>query len=252
MKRFIQLTIILFSLLIGVQHTYSQCTPLNTATCPDPEGNGQICPKIPDTVFVGVEYMQVVTILPPPKIDINSSTIAIDHITLRELGNLPAGITWESNAENDEFMAGNYYCILLAGTSYADTGAYPVKIVIEAFTEIGNNIISLGQTIDSTTLSIIVEGIPNDIAENTEPSLIIQAWPNPFSTVLNIALFESQNGVVEIEVFNIVGNRMYYRAYNEYPAVYKANLSLLAEGVYILSIKHNNNRHLKKIVKHRY
>ena len=148
-------------------------------------------------------------------------------------------------------MAGTYYCLLLSGTSYADPGVYPVKIAVEAFTKIGNTIISLGQTIDSTTLSIIVEGDPNDIAENTEPSLKVQVWPNPFSTMLNIELFESRNEVVEIEVFNIIGNRMYYRAYLEYPAVYKPNLSSLAEGVYILSIKYNGNRFMKKIIKHR-
>lgn len=41
MKSFIQLTIILFSLLILVQHAYSQCTPQDSITCPDPEENGQ-------------------------------------------------------------------------------------------------------------------------------------------------------------------------------------------------------------------
>ncbi|NQU52640.1 MAG: T9SS type A sorting domain-containing protein [Bacteroidetes bacterium] len=252
MKRFIQLTILLFVLFIGLQHTYSQCTPADSIDCPDPEENGQICPKIPDTVFVGLEYLQEVTILPPPKLDTNNLTITIHHITLRELGNLPAGITWESNVENNEFMAGTYYCLRLSGTTYADPGAYPVKIAVEAFTKIGNTIISLGQTIDSTTLSIIVEGSPNAIAENTEPSSIIEVWPNPFSVMLNIALFENPNEVVEIEIFNIVGNRVYYRKINEYTTVYKANLSLLSEGVYILSIKNNNKRHLKKIVKHRY
>ncbi len=251
MKRFIQITAILFSLFIGVQSTYSQCTPGNAETCPDPEENGQICPKIPTPVYVGVEYMQEVTILPPPKIDTNNMIITIHHITLVELGNLPTGITWESNAENNEFLAETYYCILLSGTSYADTGSYPVKIAVEAFTKIGNTIVSLGKTVDSTTLSINVEANPNYITENTEPPLMYKVWPNPFSTMLNISLFESSNEVTEIEIFNIMGNRMYYGEYSEYPAVYKADLSSLAEGVYILSIKHNNNRHLKKIVKHR-
>ncbi|MDX1285096.1 MAG: hypothetical protein R3182_08795, partial [Draconibacterium sp.] len=68
MKRIIQLTVILFALFFGTQYAYSQCTPLDSTSCPDPEENGQICPNILDTVIVGSEYMQEVTILPPSKI----------------------------------------------------------------------------------------------------------------------------------------------------------------------------------------
>ncbi|MEN8116575.1 MAG: T9SS type A sorting domain-containing protein [Bacteroidota bacterium] len=246
-----QLTIILFSLFLGLSHlTIAQCTPGDSTTCPDPEDNGQICPKMPAPVYIGVEYQQQITILPPPKIDTNNMVIPIHHITLLELGNLPEGITWQSNAEKNEFMAGTYYCVILAGTTSADTGNYPVKIIIEAFGLIANTVVSLGQTIDSTSITLHVKELVDGIADKNTPPLIKNVWPNPFSKTLNIDLEIKPGETAEVEIYNLIGVKKYHMEYKPLSETYNTNLSFLPNGIYIMSINYNGTRQMKKIIKY--
>ncbi len=250
MKRFIQLTFVIFLLFFGIQKVNSQCTPGDSISCPDPENNGEICPDILTPVFVGVEYSQEVTILAPPVLDTNDITIPLHHITLIEIGNLPEGISWEGNSINNEFLVGTYYCILLSGTTQVDAGIYPIKIVVDVYSSIGGNPIFLGQSIDSTSLTIHVKWDPDDIAENKEQHLINKVWPNPFSTKLYVELTENINETVEVEVFNMMGSRMFHQQYDGNSTVFNLDLSFLPEGVFMLGIKYRGKRYMQMVAKY--
>jgi hypothetical protein len=249
MKRIVIFIIIVITLILETEPIFSQCTPGNFNTCPDPENNGQICPRTLTPAIVGVEYMQEFTILPPPKIDTLGLTIPLHHITLIEINNLPEGLTWISNAEKNEFMVGTYYCVKLSGTTHSEPGIYPLKIAVEAFTKIADDIITLGKTVDSTSLYINVEMKPNVITEYQKPELISNIWPIPFSATLNIELFNTHENETVIEVLNLNGKCLHYGKYNEFTTKITVDLSFLAEGVYILSVQKNGEKQMKLINK---
>jgi hypothetical protein len=249
MKRIVIYIIIVIALILETEPVFSQCTPGNIYTCPDPENNGQICPRTLMPAIVGLEYMQEFTILPPPKIDTLGLTIPLHHINLLEIGNLPEGLTWASNAEKNEFMVGTYYCVKLSGITYSEPGTYPLKISVEAFAKIEDNIITLEKTVDSTSLYINVEMNPNEITEISKPQLISNIWPNPFSATLNIELFNTHENESVIKILNLNGKCVYCSRHNEFTKKIKADLSFLTEGVYILSVQNNEKRQMKLITK---
>jgi hypothetical protein len=230
--------------------TLSQCTPLDAETCPDPENNGEICPDTLAPVYVDVEYNQEATILAPPKIDTGGITIPLHHITLVSVDNLPEGITWETNALDNEFLVGTYYCILLSGTSGADVGDYPLKIVVDVYGNVGSTPVYLGESVDSTSLSIKVKWDPNGIEENGMSLQIGKVWPNPFSTELFIEPYPSVDGKCTIEIYNIIGNRLYQTELSHLNKdVIKINLPDLPDGTFILSMLYEGRRYIQLVSK---
>jgi len=251
MKRFYNFILISIVLILTTQFAYSQCTPLDAETCPDPENNGEICPDTLAPVYVGVEYNQVATILAPPKIDTGDITIPLHHINLDNIGNLPEGINWVTNAVDNEFMVGTYYCILLSGTSNAPVGNYPLKIEVDVYTVIGTTPVYLGHSVDSTSLSIDVKWDPNVITENGSENLISKVWPNPFTSEIYIKLSRELEGKSNIELYNMMGNRLYSNILNNTNSpVIKIDLPGLADGIYMLSLEYKGKRYLQTITKH--
>lgn len=237
-------------LIFCAQFAFSQCTPLDAETCPDTENNGEICPDTLAPVYVGVEYNQTATILAPPKIDTGNITVLLHHITLVSVDNLPEGITWVTNAIDNEFYVGTYYCILLSGTSYASVGDYPLKIVVDVYTSIGGTPIYLGQSIDSTSLSIHVGWDPNGIPENGSKNLISKVRPNPFSSGIFIDLAYVPNEKINLELYNVMGIRLYHRELNNMnnPAI-KLETADLPDGMYLLSLEYQGKRYMQRIIK---
>lgn len=236
-------------LLVGNQVAFAQCIPGDAVSCPDPENNGEICPDTLSPVFVGVEYNQVATILAPPKLDTNGITIPLHHITLVTVDNLPEGISWQSNAPDNEFMVGTYYCILLSGTSAAPVGKYPLKIVVDVYTQVGTTPVLLGQSVDSTSLAIDVKWDPNGIHENDSKGLISKVYPNPFVSEISIELNQQLKGKVEVELFDITGNRLYYTTISNNNTAFKIELPDLPKGIYLFSLKNKGRKYLKTLTR---
>lgn len=251
MKNIYKLLITCAILILDAQMTFSQCTPLDAETCPDPENNGEICPDTLAPVYVDAEYNQVATILAPPKIDTGDITIPLHHITLVSVDNLPEGITWETNALDNEFLVGTYYCILLSGTSNAEVGEYPLKIVVDVYGNVGSTPVYLGESVDSTSLSIKAKWDPNVIEENEITRQIGKVWPNPFSSELFIEPSRSINGKSSIELYNMIGYSLYHKELNHSNKdVIKINLPELPNGIFMLSMVHEGRRYLQLVTKY--
>ncbi len=186
---------------------FSQCEPLGPEECPDPENNGAVCPEFLPAGFVNQLYSSVATILPPPSIDTLSFQIDINHIRLDSILNLPEGLEWESNAEDNRFFPGTYYCVLIEGTpSVADT--FRLKIYISIFVELFGDTIFVTQFVDTTSLSMV-------IAENSglgdAPDghlFILSSNPNPFESRTSIHFYCEKAGRVEWELFDLTGRLM--------------------------------------------
>jgi hypothetical protein len=250
MKRFLHAISIVILILLNTPNVFSQCTPLDAETCPDPENNGEICPDSLSAVYIGVEYSQVASILAPPELDTNGLVIPLHHITLIDVGNLPEGISWQSNAPNDEFTVGTYYCILLSGTTTAEVGRYPLKIVVDVYAAVGSTPVLLERSTDSTSLSIDVKWDPNGIAENHMDNMINKVWPNPFSSTLSMELTRILNGKVSVEVYNMTGGLLYHKDFNNNSSVIQLDLHDLPNGTYMVSLEYKGKRTMKTVTKY--
>jgi hypothetical protein len=186
--------------------TLPQCTPLTAEQCPDPENNGEICPDTLAPGFLNQPYNVVATILPPAVIDTLSFQFEVNHITLDSVVNLPDGLSWESNALNNEFYPGNYYCVLMQGTPMvADTFHLKIYIGVFVYIELLGDTIRVTQMVDSTSLSIII--IDNTgITERQDRSFYIAGnSPNPFISWTSIRYYSEEPGTVEFQLYTMMG-----------------------------------------------
>ena len=250
MKNSIRASIIILSLCFLPFMMQSQCTPGNEETCPDPEGNGEICPDTLAPIFKGTEYSQEVTMLAPPKIDTLGLSFDLHHITLISVEGLPQGIEWVTNAENDEFLAGIYYCILFSGTTNDTVGTYPLKIIVDIYALIAGEPVNVFTLTDSTSLSMRVLENASSIFNRDNPGFISNIRPNPFTDDLTIDLNKTINGSIDVEIFNLTGSKVYSESKSvSLQSALKLDLDELPTGLYFISLTRGKDRYTKLVSK---
>jgi hypothetical protein len=216
----------------------AQCTPMDPEQCPDPENNGQICPEIMPEGFQNQLYSEVATILVPMT---DPNGIALHHFTLAAVENLPTGLAWVSNAPNNEFMAGNYYCILLEGTpEVADT--FYLKIVVDVYIDVGGQAVFITQITDSTSLSMVVKE-SNNINENDGSIATTGVYPNPFTDQANITFLSREFEEVQLEIYSMMGQLLYTEKIpaNAGKNIFPVDLDLPGKGTYCYVIRSTGN-----------
>lgn len=229
----------------------AQCTPGDSISCPDLENNGQVCPEIMPGAVLNQLYHEDFTILAPAIYHDSATglTINLHHIKIKEIGNLPEGITWVSNAGDSVFLVGTYYCVLLEGTPMV-AGNYPLKIEVDAYVEYLGTLYYLATVTDSTSLLMDVN--PSGIHEFGKKSMmILNNSPNPFSTDLDILYFMQEPKEVTFKLFDLPGSLIYEKiidaSYGENHFIY--NGSALKPGIYIFSISDRQNQYMQRIIK---
>jgi hypothetical protein len=247
-RTFIILTLLPAFLLFSVGIS-GQCTPGDETTCPDPEENGEICPdSIPDGAIMQT-YSQVITILPPPKIVLDSAAgtfIDLHHIELIDVDNLPPGLTWESNAENNVFLVGSYYCARIDGNP-TETGVFPLKIIVDVYIPgvLGSPPIKVATATDSTSLSITITETAGVADPESASFNITGCSPNPFRNTFDLTFFTAEPDIFSYELFDLMGKKVLRQNYPAIPGLNKIRFdgSHLANGLYLYSI--GNARHYK-------
>jgi len=190
--------------LCGITSVSAQCEPMGPDLCPDPENNGQICPDTMPLGYLNQSYAEVATILVPEE---DSTGIQLHHLTLVAVDNLPPGVSWVSNAPNNEFMAGNYYCILLEGTpSVADT--FYLKIVIDIYIDLLGQPVLIMQVVDSTSLSMIIEE-SGGLGQDHDNIAYVDNHPNPFNSWTNIRFVSKEAVTGKLEIYSLQGAKIY-------------------------------------------
>lgn len=194
----------------------SQCDPMTEEQCPDPENNGQVCPDSLLPGYLHQFYSQVATIKPPAVYYAppDSTVINIDHVQLLEVGNLPPGLSWQSNTTDSIFIAGQYYCVLMEGQPEA-AGEFPLRIKVGVYAIIlpGWPPVWVRDVVDSTSLTISIyddTGIPG----NNHPGILsTHALPNPFRDKTSITYVSDKTGQVSFEVFSLTGEKVFSDAF---------------------------------------
>ncbi|MBE0640421.1 MAG: T9SS type A sorting domain-containing protein, partial [Bacteroidales bacterium] len=195
-----------FSMLFSYASLQAQCTPGDSLSCPDPEGNGEICPDTFPQAVVNVPFSVEFTILPPPQVVYQGFPVPIHHITLVSVDNLPPGITFQSNEPTGVFYPATYYCVLLSGTP-TTAGTFPLKIKVDAYVNFLGNPVFVGQQTDSTSLAITVAGSAG--TDDLNPSWQLQGpWPNPFSESTSIVVGHDQEDIY-LRISDITGKTLY-------------------------------------------
>ncbi|NOX85224.1 MAG: T9SS type A sorting domain-containing protein [Chlorobi bacterium] len=242
------LFVVLF-MLFGSATVIAQCTPGDSISCPDPEGNGQICPDTLEPVYINVPYDQEITFMAPEEIDTLGITAQIHHVTLVSIEGFPEGLDWQTNAENNEFTAGIYYCILFSGTTNGPPGTYPLKIVVDVYGIVLGNVVKLMTTEDSTSLSLEVKWDPNTISEYS--GFLKKMWPNPFSDNLYIELTEPIESSVLLQVYNLLGRKVYEKTFTAGNRDMKLRFrgSFLPDGIYFIRLKYNGHQYTGMVYK---
>jgi hypothetical protein len=235
------LTLILIAFISA--SAMAQCEPQE---CPDPEENGEICPDTMPIAFLNQLYSEVATIVVPLT---DTTGVPLHHFTLAALEDLPTGMTWVSNAPDDEFMAGNDYCILIEGTpTVADT--FYLTIVLDIYIDLFGNPVYVTTIEDSTSLFMLV--IDNTGMEDNMAAVEIEGnYPNPFSDWTSIRYMAKKPGEVTFEVYSLLGDKVYEQ--NTF-ARKGDNLILfdgtsLKPGLYLYLLKLGNLRTTKMMVR---
>jgi hypothetical protein len=208
MKKRLRLLVFILLGFAALPSVMAQCTPADSTSCPDPEGNGAVCPDTLQTAYLGQDYEQVVTMLIPSTYDTGIYSVPLHHVQLKDVAGLPEGIQWQSNADNNIFMAGNYYCVLFSGTP-VDTGHYVLKIVVDVYSSYNNVPIFVGTTVDSTSIWIDVVDA-NAVNQESLNSLRFRAWPNPFRSRLQVDFVSNKPGKVAVDLYNLLGQALYH------------------------------------------
>lgn len=205
MKNVFTLMLVLALPLFAVNMANAQCVP-DEINCIDTGDPGQMCPDTLAEGMVNVPYTQVVTVLPPPTFDYNGNTVNLSHIKILNVLNLPPGLTYESNAANNLFASGTYYCILISGTPVT-AGTFALKIEVQPY--IASFPIPTS-VIDSTSLFITVQPESNAISYQEKLTFSVKAvYPNPFDEASEIICTLPQPGEVSLSIRDGLGREIY-------------------------------------------
>ena len=193
--------LLIIAILFAAAAAFGQCEPQE---CPDPEQNGEICPDTMPVAFMNQLYSEVATIVVPTT---DTTGVPLHHFTITALEDLPTGLTWASNAPNNEFMAGNDYCILIEGTpTVADT--FYLTLVLDIYVNLFGQPIYVMTIEDSTSLFMVVAD-NTGLNENFASVEIQGNYPNPFSGWTSIRYEALQSTGLTFEVYSLLGERVH-------------------------------------------
>lgn len=90
------------------------------------------------------------------------------------------------------------------------------------------------------------------VSVDSDPVLeeAVHIYPNPTTGIFNIQLNQSvNNGVITVELFNLLGEQVYYAQRKSSDNNFQINSSSLPNGVYMLHVKNSAGEWHKKVVK---
>lgn len=235
-------------ILISPDYSFSQCVP--DTTCEDIGDPGQICPdSLPDGVL-GVNFEHVVTILPPKTaviVPTDTTPYLIEKIILDTIINLPPGLTYQVNAK--EMYPDTAYCVKIEGTP-TETGTYAIKIKVIAF--IHYLIYILADTVvNDTSLAITIHATSNVESLNYTGFYGFQNRPNPFSDYTRIGCFCDKSCIVELKIFNLVGQVIHKEELyaSKGKNLFRFDGSGLISGTYLYTISSSHRIYSGKLIK---
>ncbi len=102
-----------------------------------------------------------------------------------------------------------------------------------------------GDCIDTVSQNVIIE--PPGMPENSMFEFV-SIYPNPARQSITLTPGKTTDGIVEIDIFSITGNRVFSRACEDFNHKVSIDVSSLSDGVYLLRLQSSDSRKYFKIL----
>jgi hypothetical protein len=199
---------------IIVNFVSAQCEP-DTIHCKDTLLPGEICPLLLPDGFVNTPYEEIFTVIPPSKIQTQYGLLDIVKIVIDSVGNLPPGLTYVAN--RDTFYVDTAYCILVSGIP-TTSGTYDLAIrVIPFIYSLITGVFKGAPVVDDTSLTITIHEQAGLEEFSGIDFSVLDAIPNPYRNNTRIGFYTSKQDIVELRVFNLLG-QLVYNEVNYFPS----------------------------------
>jgi len=247
MQRSMRLLAFLFILFFTGLQVTAQCEP--DINCKDEENDGEFCPRVLTDARLNEAYESVITVIPPSIYDYQGNILEIVFIEIDSVLNLPPGIDYSANA--DKFYPGNSYCILLSGTP-EEKGDFPLSIyVTPTISHPLTGVIKGPQVVDDTSVVMSVLSPSGIEIFNSNEFRVFQNVPNPFSEVTKIEFYTPVNDMVELKVYNILGELVHRetRVTSQGRHYFRFNGNNLLPGPYLYKVRNSSSYYTSKFIK---
>ncbi len=179
--------------------------------------------------------------------------ISLDSLVITSITGLPAGIQYMQNPASGVYYADSNGCIAFAGTTTADSGAYPLTFTgyaVVTTQNSGTQTLSLSQLaqiqdnpVPVYQLNIIYPGdscFPRPVTgvQNIIQTSQLSISPNPNNGSFNVELNTGLQLSGEIVICDVTGRQVYTQQLNA-AGFYKTviNLNSCAQGFYLLQVR---------------
>ena len=277
MKKLFTLVSLSITLLFGFQANAQYCgsSQVTTSACglppqnPNFRGFGSL-DSIP-CIQKGVSTDLIIPFVNYDQFTAQGNHVNIKKLRIDTISNLPCGLCWSTNKATNEFLADEFGCFKIHGTTNDPAGEYKMHLILSVATVDTNSysIVHINAnaggvylylrvqangsacvSVDTSSLGLTatcITGI-NEVSTATVHSLSIQ--PNPMSAEAKVTFTSETNGDQQIRITNVVGSEVYNAAISAKMGINETTISRnnLPAGIYILSVGNASGMISRKFV----
>ncbi len=241
MNKLILLTVAL--IIFSTANVFSQCTPV-----PFP-GPSLTNPDTTAGLSIAAEtqaYSQVIQIRIPADTNFNGAVIPIDSAGIVSVTGAPASISWVTNSANNYWPGDTFGCVIIQGTpTIGEAGNYDVVIEI--------SVSALGTAMPYTlhyNFQVLDASFAGIDLNKSQSFQVFQNQPNPFTNVSVIDYFIPKSGIIELNIYDILGKKVLSKTVESYTGKnsFLVEKEGMKEGVYIYEIIYNNTAIRKRMI----
>lgn len=181
----------------------------------------------------GVAYNEVLQFKIPVDTTVNTLTATIDYLKVLSITNLPASLQLTCNPTNCTFPGGTFGCVQIAGIG-GQPDSLLLKVVVELqFSNGGSTFTAVDTIKDIVLVTLGMVGL-NERASK----LGLNSFPNPINDNLTVS-FHAFDSHTELSIRSLDGKLVHTEIFTSSVGAFSKNINLsgVADGVYILSLK---------------
>lgn len=214
MVRFRFITLVAGLMLFSAGSVAAQCQPDTNIT-------GNVPGIYPDSAtglphaFVGVDYSTTIQLKVVRDTTYLSLPAVVDSMVITGVTGLPSGFTYSCTPSSCSFPGNSDACILLEGPApvASQVGAYPITVALTVY----GRVLGVPQTLPTTiTRYTIFVDNPTSVIQPVYPSRlsVSEVQPNPVLQDARITVGLPVSGLVHVEVYDLLGNKVNARDYS--------------------------------------